>query len=103
MEPGDRLQVTVAVALPEQQTVVALEMEPGSSAGAAVERSGLLQRYPGISTQPLNLAIFGRIVAPEAQLAAGDRVEILRPLLNEPKDTRRKLAARGQTMGRSRS
>lgn len=103
MEPGEQIRVTVAYALPDQQSVVTLEMEPGSTVGTAVERSGLLQRYPGISAQPMKLAIFGRIVRPDAVLAAGDRVEILRPLPNDPKETRRKLAARGQTMGRGRT
>lgn len=103
MEPGERFEVTVAYALPERQDVVSLQMEPGSTAGTAVERSGLLQRYPAISEQPLKFAIFGRIVLADAVLAAGDRVEILRPLPNDPKDTRRKLAARGQTMGRGRT
>lgn len=103
MEQGKPLAVTVAYALPDQQAVVALELETGATAGAAVERSGLLQRFPAISEQPLKLAIFGRIVPMGAALAAGDRVEILRPLPNDPKETRRKLAARGQTMGRGGS
>jgi putative ubiquitin-RnfH superfamily antitoxin RatB of RatAB toxin-antitoxin module len=100
MGPVERLAVTVAYALPECQSVMQVEVPAGTTALEAVQRSGMLQRFPEIASRPLELAVFGRKVQPTMSLKPGDRVEILRPLLNEPKETRRQLAGRGQTMGR---
>jgi len=100
MGPVERLAVTVAYALPECQSVMQVEVLAGTTALEAVQRSGMLQRFPEITSRPLELAVFGRKVQPTMPLKPGDRVEILRPLLNEPKETRRQLAGRGQTMGR---
>jgi uncharacterized protein len=101
MELADRIAVTVVYALPERQSKVELDLPAGSSVLEAVQRSGLLIRYPDIASRPLAFAIFGRKVAANAGLKSGDRVEILRPLLHDPKETRRQLAGRGQTMGRN--
>lgn len=60
----------------------------------AVRKSGLLERYPDAARVPLNVAIFGRVVAVEERLRDGDRVEILRPLIVDPKQARRQAAAR---------
>jgi uncharacterized protein len=100
MEPPDRIPVVVAYALPEQQCVMQLEVEAGSTALDAVQLSGLLDRFPEIAAKPLDLAVFGRKVQPTASVKAGDRIEILRPLIHDPQETRRQLARRGQTMGR---
>ncbi len=101
MEQSERVAVSVVYALPERQSVVALELPVGSSALEAVQRSGLLERYPDITSRTLELAIFGRRITVATLLKNGDRVEILRPLMHDPKETRRQLAGRGQTMGRA--
>jgi putative ubiquitin-RnfH superfamily antitoxin RatB of RatAB toxin-antitoxin module len=44
------------------------------------------------------LGVFGRVVADDYGVQAGDRVEIYRPLEREPREARRELAARGLTM-----
>ena len=56
----------------------------------------LLKRFPEIATRPLACAIFGRAVALARKVRPGDRVEILRPLLIDPKEQRRQAAARGR-------
>lgn len=95
------MTVSVAFALPRRQTELEIEVLPGTTAGEAVERSGLRILYPELATLPLQLAIFGRLVTPETALKPGDRVELLRALPNDPKEARRRLAAKGQTMGRN--
>jgi putative ubiquitin-RnfH superfamily antitoxin RatB of RatAB toxin-antitoxin module len=62
-----------------------------------VARSGLARRCAEIATLPLACAIYGRVVALTHELRAGDRVEILRPLLVDPKEQRRQAAARART------
>jgi putative ubiquitin-RnfH superfamily antitoxin RatB of RatAB toxin-antitoxin module len=100
MDPPDRIPVVVAYALPEQQSVIQVEVEAGSTALDAVQLSGILDRFPEIASRPLDLAVFGRKVQATTPVRPGDRIEILRPLIRDPKETRRQLAGRGQTMGR---
>jgi uncharacterized protein len=91
------IRVEVAYAERERQTLIALEVPAGTSAAEAVARSGIRARHPGIPADA-TLGIFGRAVAPGAALAAGDRVELYRPLPADPKDRRRRLAREGRTM-----
>lgn len=92
-------QIDVVYALPERQHVVTLSYEPGESAAAAVERSGLLQRFPAICEGPLVLGVYGKPVANDYVVKAGDRVEICRPLERDPREMRKELWARGRVIG----
>jgi putative ubiquitin-RnfH superfamily antitoxin RatB of RatAB toxin-antitoxin module len=96
-----RIAVEVAYAERDRQTVIALEVEPGTTAGEAVERSGIRTAHPGIARDAA-LGVWGRLVPATTTLAAGDRVELYRPLPADPKVTRRALARQGRTMGRGR-
>lgn len=89
------LQVTVAFALPERAWLVALQLPVGATAAEAVERSGLLECVPGLNLPELALAIFGKPITPATLLRDGDRVELLRPLLADPKQARRRRARAG--------
>jgi putative ubiquitin-RnfH superfamily antitoxin RatB of RatAB toxin-antitoxin module len=97
------IRVEVAYAERARQTLIALEVPAGTSAREAVERSGIRARHPGIPADAA-FGIFGRSVGPGEVLAAGDRVELYRPLPADPKDRRRRLAREGRTMaGRGRA
>jgi len=90
------MRVWVVYALADRQSVRELEVPQGASVGDAVERSGLLQQFPEIGNRPLACAIYGRAVDAAHVLRADDRVEILRPLQVDPKESRRRAAARGR-------
>lgn len=92
------IKVEVAYALPEQQVLVALEVKEGTTARQAIERSGLLPRFPEIALARGWVGVFGRRVELDAPLRDGDRVEIYRPLIADPKQARRERAK-----GRKRS
>jgi uncharacterized protein len=91
------MRVWVVYALPDRQAVQELDLPESSTVAEAVARSGLLQRFPEIGSRPLACAIYGRAVADSHILVADDRVEILRPLQVDPKESRRRAAARGRT------
>ena len=99
---GSLIRVEVAYALPEKQVIVDLRLPEGSCARDAVLASGLDATFVGLDLQRCPLGIFGHEVAEDSVLREGDRVEIYRPLVNEPRATRRALAAKGGTMGRQR-
>lgn len=90
------MQVWVVYALPDRQALRELELPESATVAEAVARSGLLEQFPEIGSRPLACAIFGRAVADSQPLRAGDRVEILRPLQVDPKESRRRAAARGR-------
>ena len=88
------LSVEVAYALPDRQVLLALEVEQGTTVREAIERSGLLARCPEIEIKRGNVGIFGRTAQLNAPLEDGDRVEIYRPLIADPKEARRERARR---------
>jgi len=88
------LRVEIVYALRDRQVLLALEVEGGTTARQAVERSGILQRFPEIDLARAGLGIFGRVVSPDTPLRDGDRVEIYRPLIADPKNARRERAQR---------
>jgi putative ubiquitin-RnfH superfamily antitoxin RatB of RatAB toxin-antitoxin module len=93
--------VTVVYALPERQEIVDVPLEPGLDVQTAVQRSGLLLRFPQAASTPLVCAIYGQPASLTREVRAGDRIEILRPLLIDPKEGRRQ-AARAQRATRRR-
>ena len=97
MAEGALIDVEVAYAEPGCQVIVPLAVPEGTSAREAVRRSGLLERFPAIRLDEQSLGVFGQSVSPCTPLAAGDRVEIYRPLEINPKEARRARAARRKT------
>jgi len=94
------MRIWVVYALPDRQSVQELQLPEPATVAEAVARSGLLQQFPELGNRPLACAIFGRAVADSHLLRADDRVEILRPLQVDPKESRRRAAARGRTTPR---
>jgi putative ubiquitin-RnfH superfamily antitoxin RatB of RatAB toxin-antitoxin module len=88
----DTIRVEVVYGTAKKQRLLALEVEPGCTAGEAIERSGIREHFPEIATQPEAIGIFGRKVGLQQQLRQGDRVEIYRPLIADPKEVRRRRA-----------
>jgi len=66
-------------------------LAPGATVADAVAASGLINRFE-LKPSVLAYAIFGQRVRAETPLADGDRVELLRPLVADPKDARRRRA-----------
>jgi len=94
------LHVEVAYALRERQALVAVEVEEGATIEEAIERSGILEAFPEIDLQQAKVGIFGRPVALDEQIRGGDRVEIYRPLIADPKEVRRRKAGRSTPRSR---
>ena len=90
MAPMVEIEVEVVYALPAEQTVTQLRLAAGATVLQAIQQSGLLVRYPQITLATARVGVFGKIVALDAPLSAGDRVEIYRPLTVDPKEARRR-------------
>jgi hypothetical protein len=89
---GKPLRVEVAYALRDRQVLVTLEMEQGSTVRQAVERSGILLQFPEVALTRTRVGVFGKEVKLDTPLREGDRVEIYRTLIADPKEARRERA-----------
>lgn len=87
------LSIEVVYAQPDRAWRVSLRLAPGSTALQAFEASGLRERVSELAVSEPDLGVFAHPVVPDRTLSDGDRVEIYRPLLIDPKDARRKRAA----------
>lgn len=94
MSTDEIMDVEVAYALPDKQAIVPLKVAPGTTALEAAQRSGIADRFEGLDLENARLGVFGKVVAPDQVLQAGDRVEIYRPLKVDPKEVRKARAAR---------
>lgn len=97
------LAVEVVYACPDRQPVIALSVAPGTTLEQAVRASGILESFPEIDLGVNRVGVFGKLAKLDRVLADGDRVEIYRPLVGDPKEIRRQLAAEGRTMGKGRA
>jgi len=88
------ITVTVVLAMSDGATEVELRLPIGATVSEALARSGLAARHPRIDLARAPVGIFGRRVERERILADGDRIEIYRPLIADPKDARRRRAGR---------
>lgn len=84
------LTIEVAYALPEKQKILQIKVASGTSVQAAAVNSGIECYFTGLDVAAARLGIFGKLVTKPAEQAvkAGDRIEIYRPLLADPKVSR---------------
>ena len=86
---NEMIRVEVAYAMPESQTLLTLEIETGSSVEAAIMQSGILRQYPEIDLSQQMVGIFSKLCRLQDIVQSGDRIEIYRPLIADPKAMRR--------------
>ena len=98
---NEQITVEVAYALPHKQKIISLQVEPGTTALEAARLSNIQREFPEIDLDTVKMGIFGQALgtkglkkAPEHELQEGDRVEIYRQLISDPKEARRRRAAK---------
>ncbi len=102
MADSGEILVEVAYATPERQTIRSLKVAEGTTALEAAQRSGIAEEYPGLVIDDgTRMGVFGHVVAPSQVLKAGERVEIYRPLIADPKEVRKARAARAKERRKS--
>ncbi len=92
MENTDKIDVEVCYTLPAEQAVVPVRLNAGQSVEDAITQSGILKQFPEIDLAVNKVGVFGKLVRLDMPLQPGDRVEIYRPLIADPKESRRKKA-----------
>lgn len=93
----DTIAVEVAYALPDKQQIVRLNVPEGTTALQAVKQSQLDNVFDDLEfSDDLKLGVWGKSVSCDRVLVSGERVEIYRPLLADPKEARKARAARAR-------
>ena len=96
-----KIEIEVVYALPENQVMRQLNVPSGTTARQAVELSAITELFPEINLACNKLGIFGRLVKHGTILCDGDRVEIHRPLMVDPKESRRRRAKEFKSIRKS--
>lgn len=85
----DEIVVEVVYALPERQQVVTLTLPATATVEQALQASGLLQICPELDLATIKVGVFSQICSLQKVLQHDDRLEIYRPLAQDPKQARR--------------
>ncbi len=91
-----KIRVEVAYAEPDEQKIVALDVMKGTTIYDAIKQSGIEAVFPQIDIDVAKVGLFGKAVKKpkEHELKEGDRIEIYRPLIIDPKQARLNRAAK---------
>ncbi len=84
------MNVGVCYAEADRQVWLRLETPDGSTVEQAIRHSGILKRFPEIDLSAQKVGIFGKLVKLDAPVKEGDRIEIYRPIIADPKTVRRR-------------
>jgi putative ubiquitin-RnfH superfamily antitoxin RatB of RatAB toxin-antitoxin module len=85
--------VIVAWAVPQHALLRPVQVAPGTTIAQAIAASGVLQDVPEIDLAVCPVGIYGKKKPLDTVLRPLDRIEIYRPLLADPKESRRRRAA----------
>ena len=96
MGSDEPIKVEVAYSQPSGQVIISIDIETGATLDEAIKLSGILEQFPEIDLAKNKVGVFGKIAKLERELRAGDRVEIYRALIADPKEVRRRRAAEAE-------
>jgi putative ubiquitin-RnfH superfamily antitoxin RatB of RatAB toxin-antitoxin module len=85
-----KIDIEIAYALPDRQKIFSLSVEEGTIIEKAIELSGVLQEFPEIDLAKQKVGVFSKPKELTDTVKPGDRIEIYRPLLIDPKERRRR-------------
>ena len=98
MAPAETIRVAVVYALPERQVVEETTVASDATIETVIRASGILEQFPDIDLARNKVGVYGKLGKLADTLHDGDRVEIYRPLIADPKAVRKQRAAQGKVM-----
>lgn len=97
-----QITIEVAFALPDRQTLLTISIHHDATLEQAIQHSGILQLHPEIDLSQHKVGIWSKHKKLNDSLRCGDRIEIYRPLIADPKAVRKRRAQRAQTQSRAK-
>ena len=101
MASKPQINIEVAFALPEKQTLLVLTVDEDTTVEEGIGASSILSQYPQIDLTENKVGIWSRACKLTDSLKDGDRIEIYRPLIADPKEVRRRRAEKAVDEGRA--
>ena len=92
-----KINVEIAYANPTSQSIIQVEIEEGRTIEQAIDRSGILLLFPEIDLMQQKVGIFSKQMKLSDIIKEGDRIEIYRPLIVDPKEARRRRVKKHRT------
>lgn len=96
---SESVNVEVVYAEQRRQLLISMSTRNGATIAEVLEQSRIYDEFPDIDLRSFPVGIWGKCVERSETVRDGDRVELYRPLVTDPRDARRRLAEIGQTMG----
>lgn len=96
-----QISIEVAYALPDKQALLEVVIEQGTTVEQAVLASGIIKRFPQIDLSKDKVGIWNRTCKLSDCPKNGDRIEVYRPLIADPKEVRRRRAEKAKEEGRA--
>ena len=90
------IRVEVAYARPDLQIIIPVEVPEGTTLEQTLHLSRIQDRFPELDLASVDVGIFGKVNQRSTVVRSGDRVEIYRPLIADPKEIRKQRAAAGK-------
>ncbi|MDG1732479.1 MAG: RnfH family protein [Thalassotalea sp.] len=97
----EQISIELVYALPNEQTLLSLSVDEKSTIEQAVVESGICQQYPEIDLSINKVGIWNKAAKLTQELEEGDRIEIYRPLIADPKEVRKRRAEKAKEEGRA--
>ena len=94
MASSENINIEIAYGTPGESVILTVNVPYGSTIMQGIEHSGILEKYPEIDLTRNKVGIFSKLKPLDETLNEGDRIEIYRPLIADPKDARRSRAER---------
>lgn len=98
---SSHIAIEITYALPEKQTLLAISVEENCTVEKAIEQSGILQLHTDIDLAVNKVGIWYKTTKLNTVLKSGDRIEIYRPLIADPKEVRKRRAEKAKDEGRA--
>jgi len=98
---SELITVEVAYALPTKQSLVSIAIDKNATVEEAIQASNLLTEYPDIDLSKTKVGVWSRVVRLKDTLIDGDRIEIYRGLIADPKEIRKRRAEKAKEEGRA--
>ena len=96
MQADEVIRVEVVFGTATRQVAVPVKLPVGATVGDAVKASDIAATFPEYDFYTLKTGVWNEVRASNHALKDGDRVEIYRPLVTDPKEARRRRAERRQ-------
>ena len=95
------INTEVAYALPDKQSIIEVAISEGATVKEVIDASKIDQLYLDIDLDRFKVGIWSKVVKLDTTVSDGDRIEIYRPLIADPKEVRKRRAEKAKEEGRA--